>query len=131
MTLMFLNGEGMRGGSAHEHIAGSAFLGEVTTAARYRFLAFGKDFPGLLPVDEDGAEISGELYDVPMDKLQHLLLAEPLELELSVVTLSDGRLSFGMVVRAGQEDDPATTDITGIASWRRYLSDDAGAAGQS
>ena len=122
MALMFLNGEGMRGGTAHEHTTGSAFLGEAWTAPQYRFLAFGEEFPGLLPVDRDGAAIVGELYDVPLDKLQRLLRAEPPQLELSVVTLSDGQLSFGMVVRAGQAIDSATIDITEVASWRRHLS---------
>lgn len=128
MALMFLNGEGMRGGAAHAHIAGSEFLGETRTGPHYRFLAFGdlgRDFPGLLPVERGGAAIAGELYDVPMDKLRRLLRAEPPELELSIVTLADGRLSFGMVVRAGGQADAATADITDAASWRRHLSETA------
>jgi gamma-glutamylcyclotransferase (GGCT)/AIG2-like uncharacterized protein YtfP len=121
MALMFLNGEGMRGGSAHEHIAGSAFLGEIRTAPDYRFLAFGSEFPGLLPVGEGGTRVLGELYDVPMAKLRRLLRSEPEQLELSVVALSDGRLSFGMVVRAGRADDAEVADITEVASWRLHL----------
>ncbi|MGH3262354.1 MAG: allophanate hydrolase-related protein [Trebonia sp.] len=122
MAWMFLNGEGMRGGTAHEHIAGSAFVGEARTAPLYRFLAFGWEFPGLLPVDRGGAPITGELYDVPLGKLQRLLRAEPPQLELSIVTLSDGQPSLGMVVRAGQEINSTITDITEIGSWRRHLS---------
>lgn len=122
MALMFLNGEGMRGGSAHEHIAGSAFAGEISTAPEYRFLAFGTEFPGLLPVENDGGSILGELYDVPLRELRRLLRAEPPQLELSIVKLADGQLSFGMVVRAGQANDPTAVDITDVASWRRYLS---------
>jgi len=121
MPLMFLNGEGMQGGQAHPHIAGSRFVGPRSTAARYRFFAFGREFPGLLPDDEAGASIVGELYDVPMAKLAELLSREPAALELSVVTLDDGELAFGMVIRAGQEMSPGTIDITGLASWRRYL----------
>ena len=90
--------------------------------APYRFLAFGEEFPGLLPVDRGGAPIAGELYDVPLNKLQQLLRAEPPQLELSIVTLSDGQLSLGMVVRAGQEINSAITDITEAGSWRRHLS---------
>lgn len=124
MALMFLNGEGMQGGSAHRHIAGSSFLGEVRTAPDYRFLAFGDEFPGLLPVAQDGGSILGELYDVPMDKLQQLLRAEPAELELSIVTLASGALSFGMVVRSDLdlEAHTATTDITEVSSWRAHRS---------
>jgi gamma-glutamylcyclotransferase (GGCT)/AIG2-like uncharacterized protein YtfP len=121
MPLMFLNGEGMNGGRAHPHIAGSRFVGPRSTAARYRFFAFGRDFPGLVPDDERGASILGELYDVPMDKLARLLALEPPQLELSIVTLDDGELSFGMVVRADQEFSADAVDITELASWRRYL----------
>lgn len=120
MALMFLNGEGMSGGAAHHHITGATFLGEVTTAPAYRFLAFGRHFPGLLPVSREGSSIEGELYEVPMPELRNLLDSEPPELELSIVELSDGRLSFGMVVRTGRRTD-AATDITKIASWRRFL----------
>jgi gamma-glutamylcyclotransferase (GGCT)/AIG2-like uncharacterized protein YtfP len=121
MALMFLNGEGMSGGRAHPHIAGSPFLGACETAPRYRFFAFGREFPGLVPDDESGASIVGELYDVPMDRLQLLLAAEPPQLELSIIRLSGGRLSFGMVVRAGQEVAAGAVDITEFGSWRRYL----------
>jgi gamma-glutamylcyclotransferase (GGCT)/AIG2-like uncharacterized protein YtfP len=119
MPLMFLNGEGMHGGRAHPHIVGAQFVGPRATAPRYRFVAFGRDFPGLVPDDEAGASILGELYDVPMEKLAHLLASEPRQLELSIVTLDDGTLSFGMVVRAGEE--AAALDITESASWVRYL----------
>lgn len=73
-------------------------------------------------MDRGGAPIAGELYDVPLNKLQQLLRAEPPQLELSIVTLSDGQPSLGMVVRAGQEINPAITDITEVGSWRRHLS---------
>jgi gamma-glutamylcyclotransferase (GGCT)/AIG2-like uncharacterized protein YtfP len=124
MPLMFLNGEGMSGGQAHPHIAGSRFVGSRATAARYRFVAFGREFPGLVPDDESGASILGELYDVPMEKLARLLALEPRQLELSIVTLDAGELSFGMVVRADQEISAGAVDITEFASWRRYLASD-------
>jgi gamma-glutamylcyclotransferase (GGCT)/AIG2-like uncharacterized protein YtfP len=122
---MFLNGAGMNGGQAHHHIAGSPFVGPRSTAAQYRFFAFGREFPGLVPDDEAGASIQGELYDVPMDKLANLLATEPPVLELSIVTLQDGELSFGMVVRAGAEVAAGAVDITGIGSWRHYLEGDS------
>ncbi len=119
---MFLNGEGMSGGAAHPHIAGSDFLGPRDTAPQYRFLSFRDEFPGLVRVaTEDGSRISGELYDVPMDKLRDLLFTEPPELELSIITLDDGSFSFGMVVRSGRETGPGVQDITRVGSWRAHL----------
>jgi hypothetical protein len=78
-----------------------------------------------VPDDVAGAPIEGELYDVPMDKLANLLATEPPVLELSIVTLQDGELSFGMVVRAGAEVAAGATDITEIGSWRHYLEGDS------
>jgi gamma-glutamylcyclotransferase (GGCT)/AIG2-like uncharacterized protein YtfP len=118
---MFLNGEGMKGGQAHPHIAGSRFIGSRATAARYRFFAFGREFPGLLPDDQAGASIVGELYDIPMENLAQLLAAEPRQLELSIVALDDGELAFGMIVRANMQNSAGAVDITEFASWRRYL----------
>ena len=121
MALMFLNGEGMKGGQAHANIAGSRFLGSRATAASYRFFAFGREFPGLVPDDETGAAILGEVYDVPMQQLARLLAHEPRQLELSIVTLEEGELCFGMVVRADQEMSAGVVDITEYGSWRGYL----------
>ena len=120
MALMFLNGEGMHGGQAHRHIAGAPLVGERRTAPRYGFLSFRDEFPGLLAVDAGGAAIAGELYDVPMDQLRNLVMTEPPELELSIVELDGGELSFGMVVRAGEQSSAGVVDITEHGGWRAY-----------
>ena len=50
MTALFCNGEGMRGGAVHENLAGEPFLGEATTAPRYRFYSVRDEFPGVVDV---------------------------------------------------------------------------------
>jgi hypothetical protein len=47
---LFVNGEGMRGGSVHPSVAGHSFLGTSATAPRYRFFSVGDRFPALWPV---------------------------------------------------------------------------------
>jgi hypothetical protein len=120
MALMFLNGEGMNGGAAHRHIAGTALVAATRTAPLYRFFSFRDEFPGILPVADGGASIQGELYDVPMDRLRALVVTEPPELELTIVELDGGRLSFGMVVRAGEQQGAGVLDITEHGGWRAY-----------
>ena len=91
MVLMFLTGDGMRGGRLHRHIEGAAeFLGARRTLPRYRFYSIRDEFPALHPVGEGGCAILGELYQVPMPALHGLLAREPPELELSVVELQAG-----------------------------------------
>src|SRR6266568_2035639 len=90
VVLMFLTGDGMRGGPLHRHIEGAEFLGARPTLPRYRFYSIRDEFPALAPVGEGGHAILGELYQVPMPALHGLLAREPPELELSIVELAPG-----------------------------------------
>jgi hypothetical protein len=117
---MFLNGDGMRGGVAHQHIEGFPLVAECRTAPLYRFFSVRDEFPGLYPATEGGRPILGELYDVPMEPLRALLVSEPPELELSIVELEGGELSFGMVLRDAEHDRGIHKDITEYGGWRAY-----------
>jgi gamma-glutamylcyclotransferase (GGCT)/AIG2-like uncharacterized protein YtfP len=119
MALMFLNGDGMRGGRAHYTIEGVPLIGERRTAPRYRFFSVRDEFPGLYP-DPQGGAVRGELYDVPMAPLRALLATEPAELELSIIELEAGELSFAMVLRDAEHASGVHTDITAYGGWRAY-----------
>jgi len=140
VVLMFLTGDGMRGGPLHRHIEGAEFLGARRTLPRYRFYSVRDEFPALHPVGEDGRAILGELYQVPMPALHGLLAREPPELELSIVELSAGdpagdapapdggvpgepgavELSFGMILRRGEDTRGRHADISDSGGWRAY-----------
>jgi gamma-glutamylcyclotransferase (GGCT)/AIG2-like uncharacterized protein YtfP len=130
LALMFLTGDGMRGGPLHRHISGAPLIGERQTTPRYRFYSIRDEFPALCPVSEGGRAVLGELYDVPMGQLRDLLAREPPELELSMVELAAGasapgeapaaELSFGMVLRRGERERGVHTDITHYGGWRAY-----------
>ncbi len=140
MVLMFLTGDGMRGGRLHRQIEGAEFLGERRTLPRYRFYSIRDEFPALDPVGDGGHAILGELYEVPMARLHGLLAREPPELELSIVELAaadpggsgpatDGaaagepvpvELSFGMILRRGEDARGRHADISQRGGWRAY-----------
>ena len=88
--------------------------------AAYRFFSVRDEFPALYPVAERGQPILGELYDVPMGPLSALLATEPPELELSIIELDDGELSFAMVLRVTEHDLGIHKDITSYGGWRAY-----------
>jgi gamma-glutamylcyclotransferase (GGCT)/AIG2-like uncharacterized protein YtfP len=115
---MFLNGDGMRGGRAHYTIEGAPLVGERRTAPGYRFFSVRDEFPGLYP--GSGQPVLGELYDVPMGPLRALLATEPPELELSVIELEGGELSFAMVLRDTEYNLGIHRDITSHGGWRAY-----------
>jgi hypothetical protein len=78
------------------------------------------EFPALYPAAEGGQPILGELYDVPMGPLSALLATEPPELELSIVELEDGELSFAMLLREAEHARGIHKDITSHGGWRAY-----------
>ena len=120
MVYLMTNGEGMRGGSVHHTIADQVFVGERTTAPKYRFFSVRDEFPGIEPVgDGSGASVSGELYDVLLEVVRDRFLPdEPPELELGVVELDDGTAALSMVLRPGESG--RHTDITAYGGWRAY-----------
>ena len=140
MVRMFLTGDGMRGGPLHRHIEGAQFIGGRRTLPRYRFYSIRDEFPALHPVGEGGYAILGELYEVPMARLHGLLAREPPELELSIVELAPGEpggsssapdgavpgeagageLSFGMILRRGEDTRGRHADISQHGGWRAY-----------
>jgi gamma-glutamylcyclotransferase (GGCT)/AIG2-like uncharacterized protein YtfP len=118
---LFVNGEGMRGGSVHHSIADHAFLGAASTAPIYRFYSVGDRFPALWPVAEGGVSVVGELYDVPLDTLRERFIpAEPEELELSVIQLADGSSAVAVMLRREYLGSPELTDISDRGGWRAY-----------
>lgn len=119
---MFVNGQAMRGGDLNPALAGATFIGEVRTAARYRFYSVRDEFPGLFPVQASGAAIAGEIYAVSYARLRDRLLPrEPRELELTVIELEDGSGALSMRMRDEAIDSPGVIDITEHGGWRNYL----------
>lgn len=123
LVRMFVNGQAMSGGSLHGPLArDGALLGEVRTAAVYRFWSCRDEFPGIEPVTDGGWCVPGELYAVDYGVLAaELLPAEPAELELSVVRLADGRGALSMRFRENALASGTLRPIPPGVGWRDYL----------
>ena len=122
MTLLFLNGGGMSGGPLHHQLQGTPLLRVARSAPKYRYYSVGDRFPAMFAVASAGHAVTGELYDVPLEILRdHLLPAEPPELELGVIELADGTASLATVLRTQFAGSPGLTDISAIGDWRAYL----------
>ncbi len=120
MPLMFLNGGGMSGGSLHHLLLGAPLVARTRTAPRYRLYSVRDEYPALTDGD---AAIAGEVYDLQLDVLRDSLLpAEPPELELGVIMLSDGSPSLSMILRRPCPPLDGLIDISGHGGWRAYLS---------
>jgi len=119
---MFVNGQALSGGSISFALEGATFLGKARTAGSYRFYSVRDEFPGLFSVQDGGANILGELYDVSYAQLRESLLPnEPEELELTVIALEDGSGALSMCLRKSAISLPAVVDITASGGWLAYL----------
>ncbi|WP_127125808.1 gamma-glutamylcyclotransferase [Georgenia sp. SYP-B2076] len=119
-SLLFVNGTLMRGLELHGNLAGAELLGEVRTAPKYRVHSIGDVHPGMYQVSdgEEGAPVSGELYQVPIEVLLRVIEGEPAGLYRGPVELADGRLVPGILcARDLAERHP---DITAHGGWRQY-----------
>ncbi|GAB2709888.1 allophanate hydrolase-related protein [Nocardia thraciensis] len=121
MVLMFLNGDGMRGGRLHDQIAGAPLLRTARSAPKYRYYSVGDRFPAMIATEADGRAVTGEVYDVPMETLRdNLIPAEPPELELGLIELDDGTACLATVLRHDRLGSPELIDISDIGDWRAY-----------
>jgi hypothetical protein len=127
---MFLNGGGMRGGPLHAQLQGAPLLCVARSAPKYRYFSVGDRFPAMHRVESGGGSVVGEVYDLPLHVLRdHLIPAEPPELEIGVIELEDGAACLATVLRESFVDAPGLTDITALGDWRAHLATLASSAG--
>jgi adenine/guanine/hypoxanthine permease len=118
--LLFVNGTLMRGLELHANLAGAELLRETATAPRYRLHSIRGEHPGMYEVaeDEEGASITGELYQVPTEVLLKVIESEPAGLYRGPVQLVDGRMVPGILYARDLAE--AHPDITSYGGWRQY-----------
>jgi gamma-glutamylaminecyclotransferase len=74
-TLIFVYGTLKRGGSNQHYLAGQKFIGVARTAPGFRLFNLGQ-YPGMVPFADDHDGVSGEVWSVEADCLEHLDLLE-------------------------------------------------------
>ncbi|MDV3124903.1 gamma-glutamylcyclotransferase [Mycobacterium sp. 21AC1] len=128
-SLLFVNGTLMRGLELHDNLAGAEFLEETATADGYRVHSIDDVHPGMYQADDgEGASITGELYQVPLDVLLRVIEGEPDGLYRGPVELSDGRVVPGILYRRDRAE--RHRDITEYGGWREYRGQTETIAGQ-
>jgi gamma-glutamylcyclotransferase (GGCT)/AIG2-like uncharacterized protein YtfP len=121
MALMFLNGGGMQGGPLHHQLQGHPLVARATSAPKYRYYSVGDRFPAMDEVATGGHAVVGEVYDISWAILRdHLVPAEPPELELGLIELADGAACLATVLRKPYTGSDELIDISEIGDWRKY-----------
>jgi gamma-glutamylcyclotransferase (GGCT)/AIG2-like uncharacterized protein YtfP len=74
-TLLFVYGTLKRGGSNQHYLAGQKFIGVARTLPGFRLFDLGQ-YPGMVAKADDRDGVSGEVWSVEADCLDHLDLLE-------------------------------------------------------
>ena len=101
---------------------GARLLGAVQSAPEYKFYALAGgpvQRPGMVRVNEGGAAIHMEVWELPAEHFGSFVDGIPAPLGIGKVKLADGSWVSGFVCEAvGVEGG---TDITALGSWRAWL----------
>ncbi|MFE8101268.1 allophanate hydrolase [Brenneria goodwinii] len=106
---------------------GGRLLQATQSSPDYRLyaLAGGPPFrPGMVRVEEDGAAIEVEVWELPASELGSFLTGIPAPLGLGKIQLSDGSWETGFICE--QYGLQGAEDITHLKGWRAYLSSRTG-----
>lgn len=101
---------------------GGEFLVKTKTAAKYKLYAlngFNPPRPGLLRVNDGGAEIELEIWKLPVEKYGLFVAGVPAPLGFGTLELVDGGHVQGFLCEAYATFD--ATDISHYGGWREYL----------
>lgn len=122
MPLIFLNGSAMQSGPLHDQLQGAPLVRRTHTAPKYQFFSVANRFPAMHPAPQNGHRVHGEVYDITLETLHnHLLPAEPEELELGTIELADGTASLATLLRQEYLGSPSLINISHLGDWPAYL----------
>ena len=123
----FICGSALRGQPDHGNLGGAAFIGEATTAPRYRLHSVNDQHPGIYEVATGGIAIKGELYEFTDEQHANLLASEPPDLYEGPVVLADGSSVHAMIYPQALIEERDWRDISEYGGWAAFRAD-AGAS---
>lgn len=118
---LVVNGGLMRGLRGHPRMlaSGATFLREVRTAPVYRLWSVNDRFPGMVRVEEGGASILAELYQVSREGMCRVVEGEADGLSVGRLLLDDGTGPMGVLGEPRLVQ--GMREITEFGGWRAYV----------
>ncbi|MCZ5738980.1 glutamyl-tRNA amidotransferase [Escherichia coli] len=101
-TLLAVNGTLMRGLELNPNMqkAGGIFVREDRTDAHYRLWSINDRHPGMIRVNEGGAHVDVEIWQLPLASFAELLMNEPEGLTIGKIKLADGSEVLGVLAES-------------------------------
>ncbi len=116
----FICGSALRGQPDHQNLAGATFVGEATTAPRYRLHSVNDQHPGIYEVATGGVAIAGEIYEMSAEQHAHLISTEPPNLYEAPIVLADGSSVNAMIYPRELIEQHGFADISHYGGWAAF-----------
>jgi gamma-glutamylaminecyclotransferase len=116
----FICGSALRGQPDHHNLAGATFVGEATTAPRYRLHSVNDQHPGIYEVPTGGIAIAGEIYEMSDEQHAHLISTEPPNLYEAPIVLADGTPVNAMIYPRDLIEKNGFQDISHYGGWAAF-----------
>jgi hypothetical protein len=106
--LVLVIGSALREVCGDQAALGLEFVAEARTAPRYRLYSLEDRWAALVPAEEGGISVPGELVELPEGRWEEILATEPPGITPGPVELEDGRMVTAAL------GDPAYLDEHGL-----------------
>ncbi|MFN2529216.1 MAG: gamma-glutamylcyclotransferase family protein [Candidatus Baltobacteraceae bacterium] len=116
----FICGSALRGQPDHNNLGDAKFLGEATTAQKYRLHSVRDQHPGIYEVPSGGISIKGELYEFTDEQHKNLLASEPPDLYEAPIELEDGSKVSAMIYPRNLIEERGFKDISHHGGWAAF-----------
>ncbi len=118
-----VNGTLMQGLELNQNLwsVGATFVRETVTEPIYRLWSIGDRYPAMIRVQDGGAAIALEVWDVPLEGIAAILIQEPPGLTIGRVYLADGEAVLGVL--AEPYICEGMKEITQWGGWRKYIAE--------
>ena len=120
-VLLVVNGTLMRGLELNENLvaAGAKFVGEATTAPKYRLWSIGDRHPAMMRSETGGASIAVEVWSIPAEGLAAILQKEFPGFCIGKLRFADGSEMLGVLGEPHLCE--GEREITSYGGWRAYI----------
>jgi hypothetical protein len=119
--LIFICGSALKGQPDHGNLQDAKFIKTAKTRPLYRLHAAADGWhPAIYPVEEGGISIPGEVYELRLDRYEHLLTTEPPNMYPGDVVLEDGEVLTAMLYPRELVEKYNWPDISDYGGWAAY-----------
>jgi len=118
---VFICGSALRGQPDHGNLNSAKFVREAKTRPLYRIHSAADGWhPAIYEVAEGGVSIPGEVYELSLERYEHLLATEPPNMYPGDIILENGDVAIAILYPKELVDKYNWPDISHFGGWAAY-----------